>query len=203
MRVFTCQPLRRCQVNCGNQRMRKRVLLHRAGSFVTICCFDGLFTGMKFSLKNKGELAPVQVVSYQRLESHKREPDRTWHGRKVAPRYDKHVPCFLLFFLDTFQSFTYSSGTKRFCECCFWLKAMLCAIEVFRNNFFRVLAIKEQSQPNVTPWRIFRFNASILVWRMFVFIYFHLFFNILLDAFFSGSLMDNPPKPTDHTDAIW
>ena len=47
MRVFTWEPLHRCQVNCANQRMRTRVLLHRAGSlpkqvvfFATICCFE-------------------------------------------------------------------------------------------------------------------------------------------------------------------
>jgi len=97
----------------------KRVFTETSGCFSLRSAVSRLFTGTKFSLKNRGELARVQVVSYQRLESHKREPDRTRHGRKVAPRYHKHVPCFLLFFLDTFQSFTYLSGTKRFCGCLF------------------------------------------------------------------------------------
>ena len=107
---------------CANQTRStppSGVFTETSGYFSLGSAVLRLFTGMKFSLKDSGELAPVQVVSYQRLESHKREPDRTRHGRKVAPRYHKHVPCFLLFFLDTFQSFTYPWGTKRFCGCCF------------------------------------------------------------------------------------
>ena len=145
MRVFTWEAFRRCRFNRGNQRMRKRVPLHRAASTETSDCFSRLFTGMKFSLENRGELAPVQMVSYRRLENHTREPNRTRHRRTVAPRYHKYLLCHLLFFLDIFESFTYPSGMKCFCGCLFLTQsqglaflvfwglfvALLCAIEVF------------------------------------------------------------------------
>ena len=68
MRVFTWEAFRWCRFDRGNQRMRKRVPLHRAASTETSDCFSlryavsRLFTGMKFSLENRGELGSGGII---------------------------------------------------------------------------------------------------------------------------------------------
>ena len=120
------------------RRLPKRVIVFRYVMLFRDCLPE-------WNSHSKTGVNSVQVVSYRRLENHKREPNRTRHGRTVASRYHKHLPCHLLFFLDIFLSFTYPSGMKCFCGCLFLTQsqglaffvfwglfvALLCAIEVF------------------------------------------------------------------------
>ena len=73
----------------------------RANSRTAFTCMS-FRTGMKISPRHsyRGELAPVwlapvqdfMLVSYKRIQSHKREVERTRTGMKVAPVSCKHLP---------------------------------------------------------------------------------------------------------------